>query len=348
MVASSIAKAPSGKHQCVEAMLDVPTRSAKAFNFLLHGGLGSFYFFQPLLLARRGVPKSLIGAVLGLRPIIGTLVTPLWSAGADAFGVHCTLHVIGLVFGSCSRVLFRFVPIEPIPLLAAAIVSEALICAVVPLGDAAVFLGLERLGRPREQYAFQRLWGAVAAGIFLPFTGALLTASPRDAAWTIVLGLTVCTLCLNACVVPTLWQMGKGDLPTGDTATADSAAQMGLLRRPARSRLHALLKLQVSPASVARCGLFFTCGAFHAVTEGFLFLYLARRRSHLRLAPGPSRQMHMSRALPQAAAPEPCFLTDGNASPNPNPNPNPKPSPDTSPDSSRHHAQACVHVHELY
>lgn len=250
--------------KCIESASDAPTRPAKLFNFLFHGGHGVFYFYQPLLLTRRGLSASLVGAVLGMRPAIGTLVTPLWSAAADKFDAHRVLLLTGLVIGSSSRILFCIVPTDPIWMLMTAILSESLLCHVVPLGDAAVFIKLARLGRPREEYSLQRLWGAVAAAFFLPVAGALLTANSHGAAWSIVLGLTVGTLWLNACVVPALF-ITTGGVPEApsSTAPADPAAKWRALRH-----------LRISPRGVARTCLLFSCGAFHAVTEGFLFVYL--------------------------------------------------------------------------
>ena len=133
---------------CVASVADAPMRPAKLFNFLFHGGFGVFYFYQPLLLTRRGLSASLMGAVIGLRPVIGTLVTPLWSAAADAYGAHRALLLVGLVAGSSSRILFAVVPTDPSWMLTTAVLTESLLCHVVPLGDAAVFVKLERLGRP--------------------------------------------------------------------------------------------------------------------------------------------------------------------------------------------------------
>ena len=102
--------------------------------------------------------------LLAMRPIVSTAITPLWTSTADAYRMHLPIHVFGLVVGSSSRVLFCVVPAKPLTLVAAAVLSEALICHVIPLADTAVFIGLGRLQRPREEYAFQRLWGAGAAG----------------------------------------------------------------------------------------------------------------------------------------------------------------------------------------
>lgn len=250
--------------RCLASVMDAPTRPAKLFNFLFHGGYGVFYFYQPLLLKRRGVPASLLGVVLGVRPLVSTLATPLWSAAADKFDAHRTLLLIGLTFGSCSRILFCIVPTDPIWMLTAAIVSESLICHVVPLGDAAVFVKLARLGRPRQDYALQRLWGAIAAAFFLPVAGALLTVNSRGAAWSIVLGLSIGTLWLNGCVVPALFTVkGSGMQSPSSMAATDPNAKW-----------RALCRMRISPRGLVRTCLLFACGAFHAVTEGFLFAYL--------------------------------------------------------------------------
>ena len=279
---------------CAASVLDKPTRPAKLFNFLFHGGFGIFYFYQPLLLTRRGLPSSLTGAVLSVRPIVGIFITPLWSAAADYFGIHRSLLIFGLVVGSSSRILFRLVPTSSFWMLATSAISESLSYAIIPLGDAVVFLGLARLGRPREEYPLQRLWGAVAAGTMLPLAGALLTANAREAAWTIVLGLSIGTLCLNALVVPSLCSMGRSAATTSgstascstgtqssaaasqlDEASGASVSTVGLSRQRKKSSVRlALCELRITPRGVARTGLLFACGAFHATTEGFLFMYL--------------------------------------------------------------------------
>jgi hypothetical protein len=273
------------------ALLDPPTRVAKAFNVLLYGGYSVFYMFQPLLLARRATPSALIGITLAIRPIVGTAVTPLWSAAADAYRLHLPLHISGLTIGAFSRIIFCLVPVDPLPLIAAAILSEALICHVIPLADAAIFIGLELLGRPREEYSLQRLWGAAAAGTFLPLAGALMTASPEEAAWPVVLALTIGPLTLSACMAPRLWRIGKRDAPSlashpslqrgaahsascslASPAERQPSSVEATPRRQARMRVRAL---HASTGGVLRCALFFCCGAFHALTEGFLFLYLS-------------------------------------------------------------------------
>ena len=158
-------------------------------------------------------------------------------------------------------------------MMAAAIISELLICHVETLATAAVFLGLSRLDRPLEDFAKQRLWGAIGAGLLLLITGALLTLSPDAAAWTIVLGLHIGTFWLNACIVPTLCSIGKdrNDVPIRATTTSttprDAAATTSKWRE-------IFIAKRISPRGAARTSLLFCCGAFHAVTEGFLFIYL--------------------------------------------------------------------------
>ena len=253
--------------QCLDSVSDAPMRPAKVFNFLFHGGFGPFYFYQGVLLTRRGLPSSLIGAVLGVRPVVSIVVPAAWTAAADHFGWHRSLLIFGLIVGSSSRILYGIAPTDATSMMAMAIISESLICHVVPLADAAVFLGLSRLDRPLEDFAQQRLWGAIGAGLLLPITGMLLTASPHAAAWTIVLGVHMGTLWLNAWVVPTLCSIGKDIQATTSTTPRDKSTTT--------SKCCALFReMRVSPRGAARTLLLFCCGAFHAVTEGFLFIYL--------------------------------------------------------------------------
>ena len=255
--------------------IDRPTLPFKLFNLAMYGGYSVFYFYCPLLLSRRGVPATLIGSVLALKPIVGTLVTPAWTAAADALSAHRCLHSVVLVIGSSSRLLYLVAPIDPAPLLLlAAALSEALTCSIIPLSDAATFMGLERLGRSRDDYAQQRLWGAISAGwIFLPLAGALMSACPRDAAWSLVLGFHIGLLSLSA-IVP-IWSVGlRASQPTPTPAAAGG----GRASRPTARAAFALLihttLLRSSWRGRVRCVIFLCCGAFHAVTEGYIFLYL--------------------------------------------------------------------------
>ena len=253
--------------------IDRSTLPFKVFNVAMYGAYGIFYFYSPLLLARRGIPGTIVGAILALRPVVGTIVTPMWTAVADAYHIHRCLHVFFLIVGSVSRLLYLLVPIKPASLLAAAALSECLTCAIVPLADSATFDGLERLGRSREEYAAQRLWGAVGAGwIFVPLCGALLSASPRDAAWTLVLGLHIGFLTLSA-LVP-IWSVGGRN--GGHSAAAPAPRCCGDGGATRCDVLTALRSsdLRFSWAATFRCLIFLCCGAFHAVTEGYIFLYL--------------------------------------------------------------------------
>ena len=254
----------------LHAVVDRETRLFKLYNVLMYGGFGAFYFYSGLLLARRGVNGALLGAVLAMRPAVGLIATPLWTALADAYDMHRTLLCLSLVAGSSSRLLYVLLPPTPLPLIAGAFASEFLVCAIVPLSDGLTFVGLERLGRSREEYALQRLWGAASIGwVVLPVVGGLLTASPREYEWHIVLAVHI-GLCSLAALVP-IWSVGQSFAPHSEGDGGD-CRRRGTASRC--SRLLALRRLHPHVTDFARCVVFFACGAFHAATEGYLFLYL--------------------------------------------------------------------------
>lgn len=278
---------PAAEHRSQARGCETPLVIAKLFNVIFYGGYGIFYFYCGLLLRWRGVPSSLIGVVLAVRPVVGTLVTPLWTALADASGRHQSLHMCSLVVGSVSRLLYVAVPATAAPLLAAAVVSEVLTCSMTPLGDTAIVEGLKRLGRPSEDYARQRLWGAVGAGwIFVPACGALLRGRSHAASWAIALGMHIGPCVLSACMAPWLWRIGGSrERPPapGRTAAAEAAAAAEVVPAPAAAAaaergwaaaVGRLRSVRPSWRGAVRCVLFFWCGCFHAATEGFLFLYL--------------------------------------------------------------------------
>ena len=264
---------PLTDRPCV-AIRDTATAPFKRFNLVMYGGYSVFYFYCPLLLKRRGLSSTLVGSVLALRPVVGTLVTPLWSTMADYLGSHRVLHAFGLLVGSSSRALYLLMPTEPALLVMGAVLSESLTCHIVPLTDAATFLGLERLGRSKDEYALQRLWGAVSAGwIFVPLAGILLSFSTSQATdWTIVLGMHVGLLSVCACFTRELWAVGR---PRTVDVRPDAVRPRGAATGGMRTTLQRLRQqLRFQWSVFGRCAIFFACGGFHAVTEGYIFLYL--------------------------------------------------------------------------
>ena len=299
----------SSDMDAIRKRADAPTLVAKLFNVVFYGGYAMWYFYCGLLLRWRGVPSSLIGVVLAVRPVVGTTVTPLWTALADVSGRHQALHVGSLVVGGASRLLYLAVPATATPLLAAAVASEVLTCHMTPLSDTAVVTGLKRLGRPQTEYAQQRLWGAVGAGwIFMPLAGVLLQGRSHATAWHIALALHIGLLWLSACLAPRLWGIGGRSRARADSGTeAAAAAEAAEASAPRGGHwLNAARQVRPSLRGCARCVLFFWCGCFHAATEGFLFL----RPRRVKVAPclvGPrstSDPSEMPRHWSQAAAPK--------------------------------------------
>ena len=278
------AAAPS---DAVTGRCDRPMAIAKVFNCIYYGGYSIFYFYSPLLLRWRGVPANLIGVLLAVRTVVGMLVTPLWTALADALGRHQLFHQLFLVLGSTSRLLYLVTPAAPAPLVAAAVLSEVLTCGMTPLGDTAIVKALKRLDRPTEHYARQRLWGAIGAGwIFMPLAGALLDGRTHTESWAIVLELHISLLVLSACMVSRLWRIGESQggaedalgpqpspprAPSSDTDAVsrqpDDKPQPAGERRSRGASIVTLLR-SVRPTwrGFARCVLFFWCGCFHAAT----------------------------------------------------------------------------------
>ena len=143
---------------------------------------------------------------------------------------------------------------------------------MTPLGDTAVVVGLKRLGRSQEDYAQQRLWGAVGAGwIFVPLAGALLQGRSHDASWLIALALHISLLLLSASMASCLWSIGRRSKAR---VGGDAAAPAMATAKPRGRWRDAVREVRPSLRGGVRCVLFFWCGCFHAATEGYLFLYL--------------------------------------------------------------------------
>lgn len=134
-----------------------PRVRASVIYALYFGALGSFMPFINLYYQGVGMSKQEIGILIATATITALIASPLWSALADAFGLHRFLLPLA-TFGALlpMAALSRATSFRELLL---AIVGYALfIGPAIPLIDSAV---LTMLGADQGMYGRLRLWGSV-------------------------------------------------------------------------------------------------------------------------------------------------------------------------------------------
>jgi len=134
---------------------------AKTFYFLFYGALASISPFLPLFYLDLGFSGAQIGMLAGIPPLVGLVSSPLWSGVADATQRHGLILYCGILgtMACVSGLLFESSYGRLIPIVS---LYALFLAPVTPLVDNAV---LARLGRRRDEYGKQRLWGTIGWGI---------------------------------------------------------------------------------------------------------------------------------------------------------------------------------------
>lgn len=138
-----------------------PLALARAVYFCYYAAWASLLPFLPLYYQSLGFAASRIGVLTSISPLVTLFGAPFWGGLADASHQHRrvllgTLAAAGLAVAAVSQV-------RPFWALVPLIATYAFFAApVIPLVDTSV---LALLGKRRDRYGHQRLWGAVGWGV---------------------------------------------------------------------------------------------------------------------------------------------------------------------------------------
>jgi MFS transporter, PPP family, 3-phenylpropionic acid transporter len=140
---------------------------AKSFYFFYYGAWAFFLPFLALYYQSLGFSGSQIGLLASISPLITLFAAPFWAGLADASQRHKRVLLITITGAGISvlvlalaRSFWVFIPI---------VAAYAFFSApVIPLVDNSV---LNLLGKMRDNYGKQRLWGAIGWGLAGPTAG---------------------------------------------------------------------------------------------------------------------------------------------------------------------------------
>jgi len=142
------------------------------FFALLFSAVGVFFVYLALYLKTSGLSGSQIGVVLGIIPLVGSLVQPLWGLASDIYQVRRGALAVACFGVAATAWLYNagsgFGWFVGLTLLLAVMHGP-----IGPLGDALALEYLEHHGR-REEYGTLRLWGAIGFALASFLTGALV------------------------------------------------------------------------------------------------------------------------------------------------------------------------------
>ena len=155
----------------------------------LFAAVGSWYPYQSVLLASRGLDFAAIGLLLALSAVVGLIASPVWGAVADRIGViHRPLLVASIVAAAGAAWLAFATDVASI---AAALSLMAVGSAgLIPLTDTRT---VELAGASRERYARARAFGSAAFVGGAVVTGVLVSGRSPDALFVLYVPLLLVT-----------------------------------------------------------------------------------------------------------------------------------------------------------
>jgi PPP family 3-phenylpropionic acid transporter len=142
----------------------------KLFYLSWYTALGAFSPYITLYYHQHGLSLSQIGVLLALPGVAQLLAGPLWGLLADSIGRHRALLPVAIAGAVLPAALIGLSP-GYIGILALAGLSACFMVPVTPLADSAT---LALLGKHRERYGAQRMWGALGWGVSTVASGALV------------------------------------------------------------------------------------------------------------------------------------------------------------------------------
>jgi len=162
-----------------------PLWICKTFYFVNSFGLASLLPFLPLFYSDYGLSLSQIGAMGSIRSVTGAVLTPVWTAFADAKGKQNLVHFVCLLVQASAYGSLRLVDHSWPRVYFYVLATEAFASCTTAFADSATGLMCRRwnkyhryaAGDAREEsYGKQRLWGAVSWGfVASPLLGVVMT-----------------------------------------------------------------------------------------------------------------------------------------------------------------------------
>eukprot|EP01119_Soliformovum_irregulare_P021636 TRINITY_DN7246_c0_g1_i1.p1 TRINITY_DN7246_c0_g1~~TRINITY_DN7246_c0_g1_i1.p1 ORF type:complete len:455 (+),score=85.32 TRINITY_DN7246_c0_g1_i1:90-1454(+) len=146
---------------------------AKSLHFLFFAAGGCAYPFMAVFYGSRGIDAEIIGALQSTVPIISFITGPLLSSVADKTQQHKIVLMVCYFIASLTIALIGFVPIvtENVYLLFLVVIIQACVWCSGSLIDYCV---LRILGKEKETYGKQRIFGAISWGLVALAIGVLV------------------------------------------------------------------------------------------------------------------------------------------------------------------------------
>ncbi len=167
---------------------------------LLFAAIGIFYPYLALYFQAAGLPGAQIGIILGIPPLVGIVVQPLWGMLSDVYHVHRYALALASIGTAASAWLYNtttnFHILVLLTLLLAVMRSP-----LVFLCDALALDYLETQGR-RQEYGSLRLWGSIGFAFSSFVIGALVIGNAVLRIMPLY-ALTMIALALLAFTLPT-------------------------------------------------------------------------------------------------------------------------------------------------
>lgn len=148
------------------------TARFRLFFALNYAAIGIFFPYIALYLSSLELSGSQIGLLLGIIPLVGFLVQPLWGLLSDVYQVQKAALVLGCAGLAAAGVLYAMTTSFR-HLLGITILLAVMRAPISPLSTALALEHLEREGR-RTTFGTLRLWGSIGFALSSFGVGALV------------------------------------------------------------------------------------------------------------------------------------------------------------------------------
>lgn len=218
--------------------------SGKSFYFFYYAAFAALIPFLILYYQNLGFSSQQIGILSALFPITMLVSAPFWGVIADKTKRYKTIHVS--LIGISILIIIAFSTVQTFQIALSLVAAFAFFVApIIPLGDTAV---LERLGSDKANYGRIRVWGAVGWGISAPLVGILTEYFALT--WAFYAYILLMFFCL--------------------------ASSLKLsFAKPSKEKNNSSLRGFLTPAWLFFLSVIFLAGASLAVSNNFVYLYLA-------------------------------------------------------------------------
>jgi PPP family 3-phenylpropionic acid transporter len=155
----------------------------------LFAAIGSWFPYQAVLLASRGLGLASIGLLLALMGVVSLVAAPLWGALADRVG-HIARPLLAASLIAALGAAWLAVADETLAVAGALSVMAIGLGGMIPLADTRT---VEIAGENRERFAWARAFGSAAFIATATVTGLLISGRSPDALFLLFVPLLVVT-----------------------------------------------------------------------------------------------------------------------------------------------------------